>query len=153
MTIQINNLNGDFNLYTNEKNSSSPAATNESQSSPVTDNRLKKLFLTDGIEDLQRTEEERNRFHNYLTEHHLGQRQLDCSRDNPINKAIVCFCVKWKRLKYIAAKPSPAAVLRFLTDTCGIACAADPEALSTLLGRMLKAEHDKDIYYDVEDYF
>lgn len=115
--------------------------------------RTKKLFMTDGVEDMQRTEEERNRFRNYLAEHHLGQRQLDCSRDNPINKAIVCFCAKWKRLKYIDSKPSPAAVLRFLTETCGISCAADTEALSSLLGRMLKAEYDKDIFYDVEEYF
>lgn len=118
-----------------------------------TDQRTKKLFMTDGVEDRQRMEEERNRFRNYLAEHHLGQRQLDCSRDNPINKAIVCFCVKWKRLKYIDSKPSPAAVLRFLTETCGISCAADTEALSSLLGRMLKAEYDKDIFYDVEEYF
>ena len=118
-----------------------------------TDQRTKKLFMTDGVEDMQRMEEERNRFRNYLAEHHLGQRQLDCSRDNPINKAIVCFCAKWKRLKYIDSKPSPAAVLRFLTETCGISCAADTEALSSLLGRMLKAEYDKDIFYDVEEYF
>lgn len=118
-----------------------------------TDQRTKKLFMTDGVEDMQRMEEERNRFRNYLAEHHLGQRQLDCSRDNPINKAIVCFCAKWKRLKYIDFKPSPAAVLRFLTETCGISCAADTEALSSLLGRMLKAEYDKDVFYDVEEYF
>lgn len=115
--------------------------------------RTKKLFMTDGMEDMQRTEEECNRFRNYLAEHHLGQRQLDCSRDNPINKAIVCFCAKWKRLKYIDSKPSPAAVLRFLTETCGISCAADTGALSSLLGRMFKAEYDKDIFYDVEEYF
>ncbi|MBQ6777171.1 MAG: hypothetical protein IJP52_02550 [Paludibacteraceae bacterium] len=156
MTIQINNLNGNVNIYNNERVQSTlndAAAQPNDTAKPSNDARTKKLFMTDGIEDLKRTEEERNRFRNYLTEHHLGQRQLDCSRDNPVNKAIVCFCVKWKRLKYIDAKPSPAAVLRFLTDTCGISCAADPEALSTLLGRMLKANHDKDIYYDVEDYF
>ena len=114
--------------------------------------RVKRLFMTDGIEDLQRTEEEKNRFRNYLTDHHLGQRQLDCSADNPIHKAIVCFCVKWKRLKYID-KPSPAAVLRFLTETCGISCASEPSALCTLLGRMFKNEYDKEVFFDVEDYF
>lgn len=118
-----------------------------------TDQRTKKLFMSDGAEDMQHTEEERNRFLNYLAEHHLGQRQVDCYKDNPINKAIVCFCAKWKRLKYIDSKPSPAAVLRFLTETCGISCAADTEALSSLLGRMLKAEYDKDVFYDVEEYF
>ena len=117
-----------------------------------TDQRTKRLFMTDGIEDMQRTEEEKNRFRNYLTDHHLGQRQLDCSADNPIHKAIVCFCVKWKRLKYID-KPSPAAVLRFLTETCGISCASEPSALCTLLGRMFKNEYDKEVFFDVEDYF
>ena len=117
-----------------------------------TDQRTKRLFMTDGAEDMQRTEEECNRFRNYLTDHHLGQRQLDCSADNPIHKAIVCFCVKWKRLKYID-KPSPAAVLRFLTETCGISCASEPSALCTLLGRMFKSEYDKEVFFDVEDYF
>ena len=114
--------------------------------------RVKRLFMTDGIEDMQRTEEEKTRFRNYLTDHHLGQRQLDCSRDNPVIKAIVCFSVKWKRLKYID-KPSPAAVLRFLTETCGISCASEPSALCTLLGRMFKSEYDKEVFFDVEDYF
>lgn len=119
---------------------------------PENDSRTKRLFMTDGIEDMQRTEEEKNRFRNYLTDHHLGQRQLDCSADNPIHKAIVCFCVKWKRLKYID-KPSPAAVLRFLTETCGISCASEPSALCTLLGRLFKSEYDKEVFFDVEDYF
>lgn len=148
MIIQINNLNGDFNLYTNEQ--TQPARSTAS----VAGNRLKKLFIApDGNEYTQRTEEERNRFLNYLADHHLGKRQLDCSRDNPIIKAIACFCVKWKRLKYIDSKPSPAAVLRFLTETCGITCAAENEALSTFIGRTLKAEYDKNVFYDVEDYF
>ena len=145
MTIQINNLNGNFNLYTTEP-------SKELGSERVNDARVKRLFMSDGIEDMQRTEEEKNRFRNYLTDHHLGQRQLDCSADNPIHKAIVCFCVKWKRLKYID-KPSPAAVLRFLTETCGISCASEPSALCTLLGRMFKNEYDKEVFFDVEDYF
>ncbi len=127
-------------------------ALNDSTKERGKDARTKRLFTTDGVEDLQRTQEEMNRFRNYLTDHHLGQRQLDCSVDNPIHKAIVCFCVKWKRLKYID-KPSPAAVLRFLTNTCGISCAAEPAALCALLGRMFKAEYDKEVFFDVEEYF
>ena len=125
----------------------------ELTSERMNDTRTKRLFLTpDGIDDMQRTEEEKNRFLNYLTEHHWSKRQLDCSRDNPVIKAIVCFCVKWKRLKYID-KPSPAAVLRFLTETCGISCASEPSALCTLLGRLFKSEYDKEVFFDVEDYF
>ena len=117
-----------------------------------TDQRTKKLFMTDGAEDLERTEGERNRFLNYLAEHHLGQRQVDCYKDNPINKAIVCFCVKWKRLKMID-KPSPAAVYRFLTETCHLECAAETDAITASLGRLLKADYDKETFYDVENYF
>ena len=114
----------------------------ELKSEGMKDTRTKRLFLTpDGIDDMQRTEEEKNRFRNYLTDHHLGQRQLDCSADNPI-----------QRLKYID-KPSPAAVLRFLTETCGISCASEPSALCTLLGRLFKNEYDKEVFFDVEDYF
>lgn len=117
-----------------------------------TDQRTKKLFMTDGAEDLERTEGERNRFLNYLAEHHLRQRQVDCYKDNPINKAIVCFCVKWKRLKMID-KPSPAAVYRFLTETCHLECAAETDAITASLGRLLKADYDKETFYDVENYF
>lgn len=148
MTIQINNLNGNVNIYNNECERS-PL---KDDAKPSNDTRTKRLFMSDGIEDMQRTEGEKNRFLNYLTEHHWSKRQLDCSRDNPVIKAIVCFCVKWKRLKYID-KPSPAAVLRFLTETCGISCASEPSALCTLLGRLFKNEYDKEVFFDVEDYF
>ena len=155
MPIQINNFNGNKNIYNNEREQSplnDAAMQPNDTAKPSNDARTKKLFMTNGIEDMQRTEEEKNRFLNYLTDHHLGQRQLDCSADNPIHKAIVCFCVKWKRLKYID-KPSPAAVLRFLTETCGISCASEPSALCTLLGRLFKSEYDKEVFFDVEDYF
>lgn len=118
------------------------------------DSRIKKLFLTpDGIEDIPRTNEERNRFLNYLTEHHWSKRQLDCSRDNPLIKAIVCFCIKWQQLKYIKKKTSPTAIVRFLTDTCGIECASDEIAVSAHIGRLLKVDYDKDVFFDVCDYF
>ena len=114
--------------------------------------RVKRLFMTDGAEDVERTEGEKNRFLNYLAEHHWGKKQVDCYKDNPINKAIVCFCVKWKRLRYID-KPSPAAVYRFLTETCGLECASETAAITASLGRLLKADYDRDTFDDVENYF
>lgn len=151
MTIQINNLNGNINIYNNEGN---PEESRESrvERRERVDSRTKKLFMTDGAEDVERTEGEKNRFLNYLAEHHLGQRQVDCYKDNPINKAIVCFCVKWKRLRYID-KPSPAAVYRFLTETCHLECSAESDAITASLGRLLKADYDKETFYDVENYF
>ena len=155
MTIQINNFNGNINIYNNEREQSplnDAAMQPNDTAKPSNDARTKKLFMTDGIENMQRTEGEKNRFLNYLAEHHWGKRQVDCYKDNPINKAIVCFCVKWKRLKYID-KPSPAAVYRFLTETCHLECAAETDAITASLGRLLKADYDKETFYDVENYF
>ena len=148
MTIQINNLNGNVNIYNNECERS-PL---KDDAKPSNDARTKKLFMTDGAEDAERTEGEKNRFLNYLAEHHWGKKQVDCYKDNPINKAIVCFCVKWKRLRYID-KPSPAAVYRFLTETCGLECASETAAITASLGRLLKADYDRDTFDDVENYF
>ena len=125
----------------------------ELKSEGMNDTRTKRLFMSDGIEDMQRTEEEKNRFLNFLTEHHWSKRQLDCSRDNPLIKAIVCFCIKWQQLKYIEKKTSPTAIVRFLTDTCGLECASDETAVSAHIGRLLKIDYDKDVFFDVRDYF
>ena len=127
---------------------------NELTSEGMKGNRFKRLFLnTYGDEDPQRTEEERNRFLNYLSDHHLSSRPLDSSRDHPTNKAIICFCRKWRRLSYIKDPISPAAVVRFLTDTCGLTCDVDPATIATVLGKMLKADYDKEVYFDMDNYF
>jgi len=145
--------------YYPDSSSVSPESYSGSSSSapdirPEKDSRTKKLFITpDGDEDFTRTEEERNRFLNFLSEHHWSQRQIDCSRDNPINKSIVCFYAKWKHLKYIHPRTGPAPLLRFLTDTCALQRAADDRAISAILGKMLKSDYDPDIFYDVCDYF
>ena len=61
----------------------------ELKSEGMKDTRTKRLFMTDGAEDAERTEGEKNRFLNYLAEHHWGKKQVDCYKDNPINMAIV----------------------------------------------------------------
>ena len=119
------------------------------------DSRTKKLFLTpDGDEDFTRTEEESNRFLNFLSDHNISSRLIDSSQDNPILKAVVCFCVKWRNLRYIESKYSPSAVLRFLTDTCSLQTdrVAD-RAIANALGVMIKNGYDKVLYQDVCDYF
>lgn len=148
MIIQINNLNGDFNVYTTERlNNNDPKSANNTK-----ETRTKRLFTINGVEDMERTEGEKNRFLNYLADHHFGKKQIDCYKDNPINKAIVCFCIKWKRLRYID-NASPAAVFRFLTETCHLECAAETDAITASLGRLLKSDYDKETFYDVENYF
>ena len=70
-----------------------------------------------------------------------------------ISRSIVCFCIKWQQLKYIEKKTSPTAIVRFLTDTCGIECASDEIAVSAHIGRLLKVDYDKEVFFDVCDYF
>ena len=113
------------------------------------ESRLKLLF-----NDPQRATEECNRFMNYITDHKLNQTPIDSSQDNPILKAVVCFCVKWRNLRYIESKYSPSAVLRFLTDTCSLKTdrVAD-RAIANALGVMIKNGYDKVVYEDVCDYF
>ena len=136
-----------------------PASTRGRSASRATDfspesPRLKKLFLNEfGDEHTQRTAEEHNRFMNFITDHHWGQLTIDSRRDNRILQSIVCFCIKWRRIRYIKDPVSPAAVLRFLTDTCGFACEVERATISTVLGKMLKAEHNKELYFDMENYF
>ena len=124
---------------------SSPTSNNRSEKEP----RLKQLF-----DDPKRTEEERNRFLNFLSDHNISSRLIDSSQDNPILKAVVCFCVKWRNLRYIESKYSPSAVLRFLTDTCSLQTdrVAD-RAIANALGVMIKNGYDKVLYQDVCDYF
>lgn len=124
-----------------------PPAGKESHSEK--EPRLKQLF-----DDPKRTEEERNRFLNFLSDHNISSRLIDSSQDNPILKAVVCFCVKWRNLRYIESKYSPSAVLRFLTDTCSLQTdrVAD-RAIANALGVMIKNGYDKVMYEDVCDYF
>jgi len=125
--------------------SSSVSPESHSEKEP----RLKQLF-----DDPQRTAEESNRFLNFLSDHNISSRLIDSSQDNPILKAVVCFCVKWRNLRYIESKYSPSAVLRFLTDTCSLQTdrVAD-RAIANALGVMIKNGYDKVMYEDVCDYF
>ena len=152
-TFTTNNTTNNFfgHVPFSSKSECSEAPSHDSAEK---DSRTRRLFLTpDGDEDYTRTEEERNRFLNYLSDHHLSRRQIDCSRDNPINKAVVCFYAKWKHLRYVRPQTGPAPVLRFLTDTCALQRAAEERAISAILGKMLKSDYDPDVFYDVCDYF
>lgn len=132
-------------VYNINQPSLSSARNNNSEK----ESRFKQLF-----NDPQRTAEESNRFLNFLTDHNIRSRLIDSSQDNPILKAVVCFCAKWRNLRYIETKYSPSAVLRFLTDTCSLQTdhVAD-RAISNTLGVMIKNGYDENLYYDVCDYF
>ena len=116
--------------------------------------RVKKLFCNAyGDEDIQRTEEEKQRVKRYIADHNLGNRQLDSARDNPLNRMAVCFCAKWQSLRHIGQPVSATALLRFLSDDCGIELATEPKPIANVLAKMLKADKDKDTFYDVCEYF
>lgn len=113
------------------------------------ESRLKQLF-----DDPQRTSEESNRFLNFLSDHNISSRLIDSSQDNPILKAVVCFCVKWRNLRYIEANYSPNAVVRFMFETCKLnKDSVEERAISNRLRDMLKKDYDKELYYDVCLYF
>ena len=91
---------------------------------------------------------------NYITDHKLNQTPIDSSQDNPILKAVVCFCVKWRNLRYIEANYSPNAVVRFMFETCKLnKDSVEERAISNRLRDMLKKDYDKELYYDVCLYF
>ena len=146
-TFTTNNTTNNFygQLPAEDVPSSSVSPESNSGKEP----RLKQLF-----DDPQRTSEESNRFLNFLSDHNISSRLIDSSQDNPILKAVVCFCVKWRNLRYIESKYSPSAVLRFLTDTCSLQTdrVAD-RAIANALGVMIKNGYDKVLYQDVCDYF
>ena len=157
MTIQINNLNGNVNIYNNERVQSTlndAAVQPNDTAKPTNDARSKKLFLNEfGDEDPQRTTEESQRVRRYLADHNFGNRQLDSARDNPLNVMAICFCAKWQTLHYLTPPVSATALLRFLSDDCGIALATEPKPIANVLAKMLKAPKDNDTYSDVCDYF
>ena len=118
------------------------------------DSRTKKLFCNEfGDEDTQRTDEEKQRVKQYIADHNLGNRQLDSARDNPLNRMAVCFCAKWQSLHYIGQPVSATALLRFLSDDCEIELATEPKPIANVLAKMLKADKDRDTFYDVCEYF
>ena len=135
--------------FMSDKAEDVPFSSVKSESHSEKEPRLKQLF-----DDPKRTEEESNRFLNFLSDHNIRSRLIDSSQDNPILKAVVCFCVKWRNLRYIESKYSPSAVLRFLTDTCSLQTdrVAD-RAIANALGVMIKNGYDKVMYEDVCDYF
>ncbi|MBQ1858757.1 MAG: hypothetical protein II605_01375 [Paludibacteraceae bacterium] len=131
-----------------------PSTEGKGEGTEQTDTRYKKLFCNAfGDEDTQRTNEEKQRVQRYIADHNLGNRQLDSARDNPLNRIAVCFCAKWLSLRYIGQPVSATALLRFLSDDCEIELATEPKPIANVLAKMLKADKDKEIFYDVCEYF
>ncbi len=150
---QNNDIHDNQNVYVGNEGLASERLPKE-RVNDLGNERMKKLFCNAyGDEDTQRTDEEKQRVQRYIADHNLGNRQLDSARDNPLIRMAVCFCTKWQNLHYLEKPVSATALLRFLSDNCEIELATEPKPIANVLAKMLKAEKDKDTFYDVCDYF
>lgn len=99
------------------------------------------LFPQDGNESVENgrlMQCEQRRFLNYLSKHGLDGRMLVSTRDDAINKAVVCFVRIWKEQKLTAEKPSGRAIFRFLTQNCGLKTEITIESYANKMNEWLK---------------
>lgn len=105
------------------------------------------LFPQDGNESVENgrlMQCEKKRFLNYLSKHGLDGRMLVSTRDDDLNKAVVCFVRIWKEQKLTAEKPSGRAIFRFLTQNCGLKTEITIESYANKMNEWLK-EKPQDI--------
>lgn len=120
--------------------------------------RKKFLFALDGIdtkEDETVKVREKDRLCTYLSQHCLKSRKLVCTKDDTLNKTIVCFLLKWMEKGLTAEDPSGGAVFRFLTEDCGIASEVLEKAYSNRVKEWIKDKngYDTGVMLMVKDAF
>lgn len=133
-----------------EKGSEEEGSTGEN---PEEENPLKRgiknkfLFPQNGNESVKNgrlTQCEKRRFLHYLSKHSLDGRMLVSTRDDAINKAVVCFVRIWKEQELTASKPSGRAIFRFLTQDCGLKTEITIESYANKMNEWLK-EKQQDV--------
>lgn len=87
---------------------------------------------------------EKNRLCTYLSQHCLKSRKLVCTKDDTLNKTIVCFLLKWMEKGLTADKPSGGAVFRFLTEDCGILSEVQERAYGNRVKEWIKDKNGYD---------
>lgn len=105
------------------------------------------LFPQNGNESVKNgrlTQCEKRRFLHYLSKHSLDGRMLVSTRDDAINKAVVCFVRIWKEQELTASKPSGRAIFRFLTQDCGLKTEITIESYANKMNEWLK-EKQQDV--------
>lgn len=105
------------------------------------------LFPQNGNESVKNgrlTQCEKRRFLHYLSKHSLDGRMLVSTRDDAINKAVVCFVRIWKDQELTASKPSGRAIFRFLTQDCGLKTEITIESSANKMNEWLK-EKQQDV--------
>lgn len=101
------------------------------------------LFPQNGNESVKNgrlTQCEKRRFLHYLSKHSLDDRMLVSTRDDAINKAVVCFVRIWKNQELTASKPSGRAIFRFLTQDCGLKTEITIESYANKMNEWLKGK-------------
>lgn len=109
--------------------------------------RKKFLFIHDGIDTKENAvvkQREKERLCSYLSQHCLKSRKLVCTKEDTLNKTIVCFLLKWMEKGLTAEEPSGGAVFRFLTEDCGIVSEVQEKAYANRVKEWIKDKYGYD---------
>lgn len=133
-----------------EKGSEEEGSTGENpEEEPPLKRGIKNKFLfpqngNESVKNGRLTQCEKRRFLHYLSKHSLDGRMLVSTRDDAINKAVVCFVRIWKEQELTASKPSGRAIFRFLTQDCGLKTEITIESYANKMNEWLK-EKQQDV--------
>lgn len=129
-----------------EKGSEKEGSTEENpEEEPPLKRGIKNKFLfpqngNESVKNGRLTQCEKRRFLHYLSKHSLDGRMLVSTRDDAINKAVVCFVRIWKEQELTASKPSGRAIFRFLTQDCGLKTEITIESYANKMNEWLKGK-------------
>lgn len=129
-----------------EKGSEKEGSTEENpEEEPPLKRGIKNKFLfpqngNESVKNGRLTQCEKRRFLHYLSKHSLDGRMLVSTRDDAINKAVVCFVRIWKDQELTASKPSGRAIFRFLTQDCGLKTQITIESYANKMNEWLKGK-------------
>lgn len=133
-----------------EKGSEKEGSTEENpEEEPPLKRGIKNKFLfpqngNESVKNGRLTQCEKRRFLHYLSKHSLDGRMLVSTRDDAINKAVVCFVRIWKDQELTASKPSGRSIFRFLTQDCGLKTEITIESYANKMNEWLK-EKQQDV--------
>lgn len=129
-----------------EEGSEKEGSTEENpEEEPPLKRGIKNKFLfpqnsNESVKNGRLTQCEKRRFLHYLSKHSLDGRMLVSTRDDAINKAVVCFVRIWKEQELTASKPSGRAIFRFLTQDCGLKTEITIESYANKMNEWLKGK-------------
>ena len=128
-----------------EEDSEEDAKEENPEEEPPLKRGIKNKFLfpqngNESVKNGRLTQCEKRRFLHYLSKHSLDDRMLVSTRDDAINKAVVCFVRIWKDQELTASKPSGRAIFRFLTQDCGLKTEITIESYANKMNEWLKGK-------------